>query len=85
MTDKNSCFRYGANLSNQNEDGYTPLHKACHEGRTETAHILIDHGVNIEITSGNGATPFHAACFQGHMETARMLIDTSSLYVYLRS
>jgi len=49
-------------------DKLTPLHYACHHGRTDIVRLLItDFNYTFEDRSGNGQTPLHTASKSGHL------------------
>jgi len=46
----------------RDNDGNTPLRKACTRKKTAIAHYLIDKGANIKTKNNDGFTPLHGAC-----------------------
>jgi ankyrin repeat protein len=52
----------GADPASADKDGYTPLHSAAMDGRTEVAAVLIEHGAQLERKAGQfQSTPLLAA------------------------
>ena len=64
----------GANVTDTDNHGFTPLHLACSEGQIDTAVMLLERGVDITDTDNAGCTPFHWTCLKGHMDISLMLI-----------
>lgn len=65
-----------------NAEGWTPLHRACSKGRTETVRSLMtslsaDRSELME-TDKSGFKPLHLACINGHVEVARVLIEAGA-------
>jgi ankyrin repeat protein len=58
------------------DDGATPLHAACVNGRAELVRMLLDHAcVNVDqVTTDEAETPLFIACQKGHPEVVRMLL-----------
>jgi ankyrin repeat protein len=65
----------GAALNVADEDGETPLHRACWEGHGSIVRMLIDGGADLNVAGIDGLTPLHMASGAGHESIARMLID----------
>ena len=66
---------HGADVTAQDEHGWTPLHQACRWGHEEVAHILLEHGANVTAQNKLESTPLHHACRWGHNEVARILLE----------
>ncbi|KAJ5752816.1 hypothetical protein N7520_009733 [Penicillium odoratum] len=49
-----ALIRLGADFDNRDKLGFTPLMNACHLGRDEAIHCLIDHGANVTATNNFG-------------------------------
>ncbi|VUC35024.1 unnamed protein product [Clonostachys rosea] len=62
-----------------NQDGYTPLLSACHNGNPELVQLMLEQpGVSTRRTNILGQTSIHAACYSDHPEisdTIKLLID----------
>ncbi|CAI5437411.1 unnamed protein product [Caenorhabditis angaria] len=62
-TETLKIIQQGANLNEQDNAGWTPLHEACGNNQYATAELLISHGANVNLSStGTGDTPLHDAC-----------------------
>ncbi|HQQ11315.1 MAG TPA: ankyrin repeat domain-containing protein, partial [Synergistales bacterium] len=49
----------GADIEAQDKEGWTPLHYACMNGRTDIARLLLDRGADIEARDMWSYTPLH--------------------------
>lgn len=67
----------GADVEAVTEAGWTALHYACFEGRTNITKMLLTKvGVNIHAVNNDGWTPLHSACANNPMTfLVRMLLD----------
>ena len=66
----------GANVNYPDEElGDRPLHRAAMEGRTDTAHALIELGADVNAADNLGERPLHWAADGGHLDTIRLLIE----------
>ena len=77
---------FGINFNVVDEDGYTPLHEACLNGRVETVKFLLENskekGIDIEKKSNDQKSPFELAkecedneiveLFQNHRKTQQL-------------
>ena len=68
----------------QNGDGWTLLHYACHEdSRSPVIPLLLAHpDVDVNVKNKGGATPFFLACFKGRPSCAREMLKDSRVKVY---
>lgn len=48
-------------VSATDNDGYTPLHRACYENHIDIAKLLIQFGANVNATTEFKWTPLHSA------------------------
>eukprot|EP00903_Cladosiphon_okamuranus_P012766 g11934.t1 len=63
------------------ENGWTPVHYACHNGRDELARLLTsraDAVTNIDLGGAGGATPLHLAAAGGWEKCATNLLENSA-------
>lgn len=51
-----SLLDAGAATNGANDDGYTPLYRACSNGHVEVAKVLLDRGANLDWVKNNGST-----------------------------
>ncbi|XP_009557291.1 protein phosphatase 1 regulatory subunit 27 [Cuculus canorus] len=49
--------KYGADIHQKDENGWTPLHMACSEGYADIARYLISLGASLEATTDDGEKP----------------------------
>jgi len=64
----------GADVSEGNDRGWTPLHAAAYTNKPEIAALLIEKGADLDAEAhGAGGTPLIAALFWGHREVADLL------------
>ncbi|RDD44041.1 Ankyrin repeat domain-containing protein 49 [Trichoplax sp. H2] len=54
-------IKRGANVSAETNDGWQPLHCACHWFHTDIASLLLQAGADINAKTGSGQTPLHLA------------------------
>ncbi|XP_004560737.2 protein phosphatase 1 regulatory subunit 27 [Maylandia zebra] len=50
-------LKYGADVHQRDEDGWTPLHMACSDGYPEIARYLLSMGASTEAENENGEKP----------------------------
>jgi ankyrin repeat protein len=67
--------RSGGDVNLPDENGYTPLHWACQEGRLEAARLLIQHGADISREDNDGFCPLEISSTKGHAKIVAMLIS----------
>nr|XP_014353003.1 PREDICTED: integrin-linked protein kinase [Latimeria chalumnae] len=61
---------------NQGDDhGFSPLHWACREGRTNIVDMLIMRGARINVMNRGDDTPLHLAASHGHRDIVQKLIQ----------
>ena len=65
----------GADVSEANKDGWTPLFFAAWEGHESVAQLLIDRGADVLAADNDSSTPLHFAVREGHLAVARVLMD----------
>lgn len=56
------------------KDGYTPLHRACHNSDTELVKLLIRRGSKMEAQTAEGWRPIHCAAYWGNLKVMHLLI-----------
>ncbi|KOC61963.1 L-asparaginase [Habropoda laboriosa] len=66
---------YGADISQQNEDGRTALHIACCEGDLNVVRCLLQMGANVHIKDRFNRTPLIDAIEFDHHEIIKLLIQ----------
>lgn len=77
-----SLVKKGAdvNYKNMDDNGWTPLHRACKYRHYDVAKSLISYGANVYIKDEYGETPLHTVCLSGHYKMAVLLISNSHIY-----
>lgn len=69
------CKR-GANVNQQNLEGWSPLHAASSQGHKEVCELLVDSfGAKVNVTNKQGTTPLYHACEHGHYAVAKFLLE----------
>ena len=63
-----------ANGAQISQSGWTPLHYAAFEGRTEVVRYLLEKGADKDAPAPNGFTALMLAARGGHIDTARLLL-----------
>ncbi|MHB8699247.1 MAG: ankyrin repeat domain-containing protein [Sulfuricaulis sp.] len=71
------AFR-GADLDNQDKDGWSHMMEAAHNGFTGILQVLISHGADINKKTPLGWTPVQLALLHGHSEAAYVLIKAGA-------
>ena len=68
------ALKYGADPNQTNQDGYTPLMFASHNGRAKIVELLLAHGVDINYANQDGETALTLASRHGHTEVVELLL-----------
>lgn len=55
-------------LSPRDDHGFSPLHWACREGRSNVVDMLIMRGARINVMNRGDDTPLHLAASHGHRD-----------------
>ena len=67
---------YGASVTVQNADGYTPLHAAAMlQGRDDAAFLLLSLGARVDLKSEEGETPLLVAMRKGRTNICLHLLE----------
>jgi len=61
-------------LSSADDNGWTPLHFACHHGHSNIVQLLVARQANCNRESYDSWTPLLLASFHGHLECVRALL-----------
>jgi len=59
---------HGAEVNQQNEHGWTPMHTAAKYGRIEILNLLIENGADIAPRTDEGLTPTRVASNEGYTD-----------------
>ena len=66
---------YGASIQICDNEGWTPLHVYCAQGRLYGVSCLLHRGANTNVTSTDlSITPIHLAVMNRHADIARLLL-----------
>ncbi|KAG2491745.1 hypothetical protein HYH03_009908 [Edaphochlamys debaryana] len=69
----------GVPLEATSKGGFTALHVACWQGRTEAARALLEAGADQDAaTQADGLTPLHMACAGGRFGATRALLEAGA-------
>ena len=74
----NLILDHGADVDAMNQQGYTALLTASHEGRMEAVRLLIAHGANINAQRDNGQTALHRTAEWGRPKVMQALLDAGA-------
>ncbi|XP_076299534.1 ankyrin repeat domain-containing protein 49-like [Lasioglossum baleicum] len=61
-------------LESTDNDGYTPLHRACYGNHVEVVEYLLQAGAKINSKTMDDWQPLHSACCWNNVEAAAVLI-----------
>lgn len=56
-------------------DGYTPLHRACYNNFEDIAKLLLQYNANPNAKTNLGWTPLHSACKWSNAQCASLLLQ----------
>lgn len=65
-------------INSRDEDGYTPLHRACYSNHLEIVKILLQYGADVNAKTEYGWTPLHSAVKWSNTECAALLLQHGS-------
>ena len=60
------------------DDGYTPLHRACYSNKIEMVKCLIVNGANLSAVTIDGWQPIHSAAQWGNAQILRILVSSGA-------
>ena len=66
----------GASVNWSDSVGWTTLHMACWNNRTEVVKVLLKHNPLINQQTNYGNTPLHCACGEGSIDCVKLLLAT---------
>lgn len=70
------ALRSGADIHQQDEQGWTPLNWAAGKGDLEIVRLLLDRGADVSRVGRDQRTPYKIALAAKHAEIARLLKET---------
>ncbi|TDG42590.1 hypothetical protein AWZ03_010999 [Drosophila navojoa] len=59
----------------KDNDGYTPLHRACYNNFLDIARLLLQYQADPNARTELGWTPLHSACKWSHPESVQLLLQ----------
>lgn len=62
-------------VNTKDEDGYTPLHRACYNNNIELAKLLIQYGADMNALTDFKWTPIHSSCQWTNNKCVAMLLQ----------
>lgn len=65
----------GADPTEMDAEGATPVHAAAFSGHVEVLQVLLDKGGRLNSRDAFGFTPLHAAARDGRFDAVRLLVD----------
>jgi ankyrin repeat protein len=68
----------GADIHQQDEQGWTPLNWAAGKGNAEIVSLLLDRGADVFRTGRDQRTPYNIALAAKHTDVARLLKEAES-------
>ncbi|XP_041849818.1 ankyrin repeat and protein kinase domain-containing protein 1 [Melanotaenia boesemani] len=71
-------LEHGANVTQGDEDQWTPLHFAAQNGDDRAARLLLDKGAVADVQEKDGWMPIHLASQNGHETMVRLLLSRMS-------
>eukprot|EP00026_Physarum_polycephalum_P000501 Phypoly_transcript_00502.p1 GENE.Phypoly_transcript_00502~~Phypoly_transcript_00502.p1 ORF type:complete len:1390 (-),score=279.22 Phypoly_transcript_00502:293-4462(-) len=66
--------RGGVNVKQEDRNGWSVIHYACHGGNPEIVKEIVRRGANVKAKSKVGWTPLHCAARGGHVEVANIIL-----------
>lgn len=73
-------LEYKVDVDIADNDGETPLLKACQNGHLEIIKLLLENGAEVNKAKRNGATPLFAANSGGHNEVVEFLLSAGATW-----
>ena len=70
-----AALNAGADVHEQDEQGWTPLNWAAGKGSVEIASLLLNRGADVLRTGRDQRTPYRIALAAKHIDVARLLKD----------
>jgi len=66
-------IEYDAKRNKADDDGKSPLYRACRWG--DVASLFLANGAKVNQALKNGWSPLYVACGMGHVDVARLLLN----------
>lgn len=79
INDVRECLKLDpTTVKSTDNDGYTPLHRACYNNFTDIAELLLLNNADPNAKTNLGWTPLHSACQWGHAESIALLLENGA-------
>ncbi|KAH8375733.1 hypothetical protein KR093_003141 [Drosophila rubida] len=62
-------------VNSRDDDGYSPLHRACYNNFVDIAKLLLQYRANPNARTALGWTPLHSACKWNNADCAQLLLQ----------
>lgn len=62
-------------VGSRDNDGYTPLHRACYNGHTDMVLLLLEHCADINAKTNDGWSPIHSASRWNQADVLSLLLQ----------
>ncbi|XP_064083974.1 serine/threonine-protein phosphatase 6 regulatory ankyrin repeat subunit A-like [Macrobrachium nipponense] len=72
----------GANISDKNNNGRTPLHAAVESGHVSVVHELIESGARVDVHDSEQCTPMYLATYSGYILIMKTLLQAKANIYY---
>ena len=73
LTEVEKALNSGADVHQQDDQGWTPLNWAAGKGNVEIVRLLLDRGADVSRVGRDQRTPYKIALAAKHVEVARLL------------
>ena len=76
-----------SHVNQQDQQGFTPLFVAAHDGKLELVKLLIENGgdINLDLAPKTAHTPFSIACFKGKYDVIKYCIESNEITINYNS
>ena len=68
----------GADPSERDQRGETPLHKAARRGHLSAVEALLESGADVNVATSSGMTTLHWAALNGREDLAELLLENGA-------
>ncbi|XP_067936151.1 uncharacterized protein [Watersipora subatra] len=72
---KELLLSHSSLVNAQDDDKYTPLHRAAYNGHLDMISLLLENSADIHAKTVDGWQPFHSACRWDNVAAAKLLIS----------
>ncbi len=78
VADVRTLISQGADVNEQETNGFTSLMAAALEGHTEIVQLLINEGADVNRQGSNGGTALINSSLRGHIEVVKLLLNAGA-------